>query len=489
MSKDEKSFINRKVGEQLQLEKIIKEAISFGSARQGTSGASGALEAQYDGPLVTVQGGKRWLGDPKTGISPKGFWKNFRERFPKHINTVYPELGLTVRDLGVSRDLSKAADPGGNTARVAGSKHGAGLAQDLYLDTTKYGKYTSIGAMNPKLAVDQKFVDAIISFMALPANIDLRWGGAFGHPGTSSLSPGQAPKGRGITEFHHFEYRGPAIPGQFKPHDEELKKLKMSSADMTKTSTLGKLYNALAEGRITKATVKYLLEDVSFGKDSSGEKTSVKKAEDTNTKFSVDIPEGTEFVHPLPIYKGKNWGAKEPTSLPQASRNVSGATFASGKARPHKGADFGAAVGTPLLAYTAGTVTAVKNQPKGAGYFVSVVHSISATDGDASGALTTQYMHMSRQDVKVGDKVTAGHVVGLSGGAPGATGSGNTTAPHLHFTFKVGKTQSYNGDLYRDLLAKATVVTVADLDPTSKTPTEKKVSEVLKRIIKQMIKS
>ena len=108
--------------------------------------------------------------------------------------------------------------------------------------------------------------------------------------------------------------------------------------------------------------------------------------------------------------------------------------------------------GTPILAWSGGTVVTRGNQPKGAGYYITIKHS----DG-----LQTQYMHLSRQDVNKGDVVKAGQVIGLSGGKRGAPGSGNTTGPHLHFTFKINGKQSYDGNVYKSLLAKSKVVNVS----------------------------
>ena len=488
----------------IELESIIKEAISFGSVNRKVNTRDGAkkAKAKYDGPLVTVKGSKRYIGDPGTGLSPQGFWAAFRSRLQQHVNQQYPDIGLEIDNLGVSRDLAKAADPGGNTARVAGSKHGAGMAQDVYLHTSRHGKYTSFRKMNPKLATDQELIDSIISFMEKPEQADLIWGGAFGS-GKEALSKGEKPKGRGVLEFHHFEFKGSKIPEFFQKYEDELKKVQTTSSKLTTTRNLGTLYKALAEGMISKKLAKDLLRELDWNdlesklikekafvlkKKIKNKKDFIDKSdpvsqmyniileavgfddsprsaiedvaeeeEDDKSEFSVDIPEGTSIVHPLPKFGGTDWSTKM-TSLPQASRSVKTSKNPTGKAKPHKGADFGVPEGTPLLAYADGTVITVTDQPSGAGYYVTVKHGMSATDGGVSGPLQTQYMHMSRQDVKKGDKVTAGQVLGLSGGKPGSPGAGSTTGPHLHFTFKIGKTQSYNADLYKDLLGKATVV-------------------------------
>jgi hypothetical protein len=198
----------------------------------------------YEGNLVTVSGNKKYLGSRSTGVSPPGFWEGFRNRIETHIKREYPELGFRIQNLGVTRDLAAAANRGTNTARANGSKHGAGVAQDIYLHTTKYGEYTSYKKDNPVLAKDQKLVDTIIRFMKKPENNRIRWGGSFSS-GKTSLDIGDVPRSWGITEFHHFEFRGWAIPELFKGHAEELAKLGIDPATLTNTKGLGKLYNKL----------------------------------------------------------------------------------------------------------------------------------------------------------------------------------------------------------------------------------------------------
>tara|TARA_R110000782_G_scaffold127064_1_gene218613 strand:- start:258 stop:1592 length:1335 start_codon:yes stop_codon:yes gene_type:complete len=202
-------------------------------------------KSSYDGPLVTDSNGKKYLGDPGVGMSPPGYWQEFRSKLNAHINKVYPELGFKIDNLGVTRDLGAAADAGGNTARVSGSKHGAGLAQDIYMHTKKYGEYTSYKNDNPKLAKDQKLVDAIISFLETSSySGKVFWGGAFSS-GKRSLKKGQLPKDRGILEFHHFEFANKDMPNYFTKYKDELAKLGLKPGQITSTKALGNLYNKL----------------------------------------------------------------------------------------------------------------------------------------------------------------------------------------------------------------------------------------------------
>ena len=94
------------------------------------------------------------------------------------------------------------------------------------------------------------------------------------------------------------------------------------------------------------------------------------------------------------------------------------------KLRPHKGTDFAAPVGTPILATADGIVT--KSERRGGnGNYVKIKHN---------GAYETQYLHMKKRKVKKGDFVRQGDVIGWVGM------TGNTSGPHVCYRFwKNGK--------------------------------------------------
>ncbi|MBB5873682.1 lysozyme family protein [Allocatelliglobosispora scoriae] len=87
------------------------------------------------------------------------------------------------------------------------------------------------------------------------------------------------------------------------------------------------------------------------------------------------------------------------------------------------GIDFGMGVGTSLPACGAGTIQNIPYNGTG-GHTVTIYHA----DGYRS-----QYMHLSQFLLANGTSVAAGSVVGRSGGARGADGSGSSTGPHLHW--------------------------------------------------------
>ena len=199
-------------------------------------------QQEYKGSLLKEVD---WGGKPKKlmvgsiGVSPKGYWAKFRKDLQAHITANYPELGFRIGNLGVIRPLAAAANAS-NPDRANGSKHGAGLAQDLYLHTETYGEYKSYKKWNPILAKDIKLVRLMRGFAA--DRPEIQWGGNFGG------GSGDIVKGRGITEFHHYEFKNSVMPKYFKPYDAEIKKATggdLSAADLTSTKVLAKLYKAL----------------------------------------------------------------------------------------------------------------------------------------------------------------------------------------------------------------------------------------------------
>lgn len=92
-----------------------------------------------------------------------------------------------------------------------------------------------------------------------------------------------------------------------------------------------------------------------------------------------------------------------------------------GASTQHKGADYAAAIGTPVRAAAAGTVS-FSGVSGGYGNLVIVTHP---------GGAQTYYAHLSRALVGAGDAVGAGQTIAESGR------SGNVTGPHLHFEVRV----------------------------------------------------
>ena len=94
------------------------------------------------------------------------------------------------------------------------------------------------------------------------------------------------------------------------------------------------------------------------------------------------------------------------------------------KIRPHKGTDFAAAIGTPIMATANGTVTK-SSYSKGNGNYVTIKHN---------NIYKTQYLHMKKRKVKRGQGVKQGDIIGWVGM------TGYTSGPHVCYRFwKYGK--------------------------------------------------
>jgi murein DD-endopeptidase MepM/ murein hydrolase activator NlpD len=83
------------------------------------------------------------------------------------------------------------------------------------------------------------------------------------------------------------------------------------------------------------------------------------------------------------------------------------------RVKAHKGTDFAAANGTPIMSTANGTV--IESRRKGGnGNYVSVKHNST---------YTTKYLHMSRRKSKVGDFVKQGDIIGYVGSTGSSSGN------------------------------------------------------------------
>ncbi len=85
-------------------------------------------------------------------------------------------------------------------------------------------------------------------------------------------------------------------------------------------------------------------------------------------------------------------------------------------ARFHSGVDYAVPVGEPVRAAAAGQVSAVLENDQGYGKYVRIAHG---------GGAETAYAHLSAFNVRTGDCVRTGDVIGRSGE--------NSIGPMLHF--------------------------------------------------------
>lgn len=90
------------------------------------------------------------------------------------------------------------------------------------------------------------------------------------------------------------------------------------------------------------------------------------------------------------------------------------------KIKPHKGTDFAANEGTPIMATASGTVSVSAYAKRGNGHYVKIKHN---------NTYETQYLHMRKRKVKRGQYVKQGDIIGWVGR------SGSTEGRHVCYRF------------------------------------------------------
>jgi murein DD-endopeptidase MepM/ murein hydrolase activator NlpD len=146
----------------------------------------------------------------------------------------------------------------------------------------------------------------------------------------------------------------------------------------------------------------------------------------------------------LAISKDKEL-ASTPAILPLSSKDIS--KYSSGwgmRTHPifkvprfHYGQDFVATIGTKIYATGDGTVVAVKTEKTGHGRHIIVDHGFG---------FQTLYAHLSKFNVKPGQKIKRGDMIGFVGS------TGTSTAPHLHYeVHKNGKEVNPKYYIFKDM--------------------------------------
>ncbi len=163
------------------------------------------------------------------------------------------------------------------------------------------------------------------------------------------------------------------------------------TASLGKSNTTATLANSESgDNRILLAAYTFLV-DVQAGNAITGEDDEKSSTSEVSGKVVLPLDPGYSITGPF----GPDSNYIGPGSM-------------------HKGIDLAGRSGDPVYAIADGTII----EPLATGECET---RIQHADGSASG-----YLHLSRTDVKVGDTVTAGQVIGAVGGCGGWD-------PHLHF--------------------------------------------------------
>ncbi|KQX09201.1 peptidase [Streptomyces sp. Root431] len=145
----------------------------------------------------------------------------------------------------------------------------------------------------------------------------------------------------------------------------------------------------------------------------------------TAAKTAAKAATKTVAVKATPVKAAKkatpSWVKPVASYTLSASYNQGGAMWA----HKHSGQDFAVPTGTPVKA--AGTGTVVKAGPNGGGDGPAYGNAIVVKHANGT---YSQYAHLSKIKVNVGQKVAAGQQIALSGN------TGNSSGPHLHFEIR-----------------------------------------------------
>jgi len=194
--------------------------------------------------------------------------------------------------------------------------------------------------------------------------------------------------------------------------EQQLVNIAKNLKDNTPTPQVGDVDFEKEAPNLTK-----LIKTLMVNKDAAPDNISKNTLPNTSKSVSEPefikiIPKGNQMMHPL--------GRKGPITSPFGSRN----TGISGASKNHKGVDISTRSGSPVYAPLDGVVLYSRDtSPNACGGFIKLNHT----------NLETKFCHLRRLNVREGDNVKKGQIIGYSGGGKNDPMRGISSGPHLHY--------------------------------------------------------
>jgi len=172
--------------------------------------------------------------------------------------------------------------------------------------------------------------------------------------------------------------------------------------------------------------------------NSSSSSSSSKSSSNPQLDDEEKIKQRAELLYPTMKEKENNYVEKSDFEyiMPTESGYISSyygkrKSPGEGASTFHSGIDIAVPVGTPIKAIADGKVRVANGGIKGYGNAVYINHGMK--NGKR---IESEYGHVSKFLVRIGENVKQGQIIALSGGAKGSPGSGVSQGPHLHLTIR-----------------------------------------------------
>jgi len=201
----------------------LEESVDVGKTLIGPGPPAGSKLLKKSEKLYYIVGGSGLAGHRLKPILTD---------LEKHLNA-NGYKGTKIGNNGIMRDLVASTYPS-SSARAVASLHGAGLAIDVTFSIPGK-KWSGIGD-NKNLSDDPNLTKVIWNFVKSQG--DITWGAEWG----GSKPVDGVVKGRGITEYHHFEIKSSKIAEYWKPFEKDLKEMGFDYTKLVSTGKKGEIF-------------------------------------------------------------------------------------------------------------------------------------------------------------------------------------------------------------------------------------------------------